>query len=176
MAPNTRGNAAIAADEALDVDVICAAADWQARHPGATEASVAAARAAFAFAGGGDLAEVCILLTDDAHMAELNARFRGVPGATNVLAFTGDDGPSEGGRRRLGDIAIGLETVEREAVAEGKAVLDHLRHLVVHGMLHLLGYEHDTDAGAETMERAEVAILAALGVGDPYGEGDGNRP
>jgi probable rRNA maturation factor len=114
--------------------------------------------------------EVSVLLTDDGQVRELNRAYRGKDSATNVLSFpTEDEHAAEPGRPvLLGDIAVALETTCREAVAEGKPVADHLTHLVVHGALHLLGYDHEEDEEAERMEAREVALLAGLGVPDPY--------
>jgi len=149
---------------------------WHARHPGAAGACANAASAAYRYLQTAP-AEVCVLLTNDDQMRALNAQFRRLDRPTNVLSFAAaaDDIDAPPGRRLLGDIAIGLESVEREAAAEDKTVLHHLQHLTVHGMLHLLGYDHETDVEAEMMERLEVEILAALGVGDPYRDGDGDR-
>jgi probable rRNA maturation factor len=105
-----------------------------------------------------------IVLSDDAELTRLNARFRGKPTATNVLAFPAGLN-AEG---HLGDIVIALETCEREASAQRKALADHLRHLVVHGVLHLMGYDHQTDDQADRMETLETNVLAGLGVSDPY--------
>jgi probable rRNA maturation factor len=107
--------------------------------------------------------ELAIMLCDDAAMRELNGRWRGRPGPTNVLSF-----PAAGGAGTLGDIAIAYETTAREAEAEAKPFADHLAHLAVHGFLHLLGYDHQANAEAAAMERLEAAILARLGVADPY--------
>ena len=111
--------------------------------------------------------ELAIMLCDDAAMRKLNGRWRGRPEPTNVLSF-----PAVAGSHALGDIAIAYETTAREAQAEGKPFADHLDHLAVHGFLHLLGYDHGSDAEAAAMERLEVAILARLGVADPYANGD----
>jgi probable rRNA maturation factor len=118
--------------------------------------------------------EVSVLLTDDARVRELNRVWRGADKPTNVLSFParepGEPWPSEG-PVMLGDVAVALETVLREAAAEGKAPGDHLAHLVVHGTLHLLGHDHvGSDAEAEAMESLEVRVLAGLGVADPYGD------
>jgi len=107
--------------------------------------------------------ELAVMLCDDAAMRELNTRWRGRPEPTNVLSF-----PAAGRAGTLGDLAIAYETAAREAQAEGKPFADHLAHLAVHGFLHLLGYDHQSDAEAVAMERLEVAILARLGVADPY--------
>jgi probable rRNA maturation factor len=110
--------------------------------------------------------EVSILLCDDEIIAELNARYRNCAGPTNVLSFpTGGD---VGKIPVLGDIVIAYETTSREAEAENKSFAEHFTHLLVHGFLHLLGYDHGTDAEAEAMENMERHILAALGIADPY--------
>lgn len=117
--------------------------------------------------------ELSILFTDDAAIKTLNAAWRGKDKSTNVLSFPsvgiapGDDpGPL------LGDVVLAGETVFSEAALEGKSVDDHLRHLIVHGFLHLLGYDHENDTDAEEMEAAETAILADMGVSDPYSDRD----
>jgi probable rRNA maturation factor len=114
-------------------------------------------------------AELCVHLADDAHVRELNARWRGLDKATNVLSFPTVEPVHVGEARLLGDIVLAFETVSREADAEGKPLADHYRHLVVHGFLHLIGFDHETDADARRMETMETQILARLGVADPYG-------
>ncbi len=120
-------------------------------------------------------AEVSLLLCDDATLRRLNARYRQQDRATNVLSFPAQaldpdrTPPAPGpGPVLLGDIALAAETVAAEAAAEGKRPADHLRHLVVHGCLHLLGYDHQDAAGALRMEELERVILAGLGIADPY--------
>ena len=108
-----------------------------------------------------------ILLTDDEAVRELNARFRGKDKPTNVLSFPAPPNPFG----QLGDIALALGVCEREAREQGKPLADHLRHLVVHGVLHLLGYDHQAEAEAEAMESLERTVLARLGVPDPYDAG-----
>jgi probable rRNA maturation factor len=120
-----------------------------------------------------EMGEVAVLLCDDGAIAALNGRWRGHTAPTNVLSFPAPPSRSPqsvplGNKIPLGDIAIAWETVMREAAEQGKAVADHLAHLVVHGFLHLLGYDHHIDDEAEDMERIESAILAKLGVADPY--------
>ena len=118
-------------------------------------------------------AELAVMLTDDAGIRTLNNNWRGIDKPTNVLSFPalqptappGDDDPP----RMLGDIAIAYETLRREADAEAKPFDHHLSHLVVHGFLHLIGYDHETDAEAEAMEALEREVLAQLGIPDPYG-------
>ena len=108
--------------------------------------------------------EVAVLLTGDAAVRDLNARFRGKDQPTNVLSFPAAENPDD----HLGDIALAYETCAREAAEQGKSLADHLQHLVAHGVLHLVGYDHDVDADAEIMEALERRVLAALGVADPY--------
>jgi len=117
-------------------------------------------------------AEISILLTDDATIRGLNARWRGKDKATNVLSFPAVAPDRLADARALGDIVVAWETVMREAQAERKSVADHLAHLVVHGVLHLLGRDHERDDDAEDMESLERAILSGLGVPDPYGSGE----
>ena len=117
---------------------------------------------------------VTILLTDDESVRDLNARFRGQDKLTNVLSFPAPDNPE----RFAGDVALAFGVCAREAAEQGKTLGDHLQHLVVHGVLHLLGYDHIGDDEAEVMEDLERAVLADLGVSDPYaaGEGEHERP
>jgi probable rRNA maturation factor len=109
-------------------------------------------------------AGLAILLTDDARQQALNAEFRRKDAATNVLSFPAI-GAEDGG---LGDIALAFGVCAREASEQGKSLADHLSHLTAHGVLHLLGYDHESDAEAEAMEARERDILAGLGVADPY--------
>lgn len=108
---------------------------------------------------------VVVLLTDNGAVQDLNGRFRGQDKPTNVLSFPAPQNP-EG---HLGDIALALGVCVGEADEQGKSLSDHLCHLTVHGTLHLLGYDHETDAEAELMEGLERTLLAGLGVTDPYG-------
>jgi probable rRNA maturation factor len=108
--------------------------------------------------------EVVVLLTDDSTVKALNARFRGQDKSTNVLSFPAGDGVGQ----HLGDVCLAYETCAREAAEQDKPIEAHLQHLVAHGVLHLIGYDHDVDADAEIMEALERRILAALGVADPY--------
>jgi probable rRNA maturation factor len=116
---------------------------------------------------GEDAAEVSVALADDAQIRELNRRWRGKDAATNVLSFPAADGPASEARF-IGDIILAFETLEREALAEAKPLPHHLAHLAVHGTLHLLGYDHESDSDAERMERRERDILARIGIPDPY--------
>lgn len=125
----------------------------------------AAARAALA--GRRASAELCVRIVDQAESAELNERYRDKSGATNVLSFP-CDADLPGGDAPLGDLVICAAVVMKEAAAQGKCLNDHWQHLVVHGVLHLLGYDHIGDDEAEVMENEERAILARLGIADPY--------
>jgi probable rRNA maturation factor len=109
-------------------------------------------------------ADVSILLADDSRLKALNARFRGKNRPTNVLAFE----TVSGGASHLGDIAVAYGLSAREARAQGKTLARHAAHLVVHGVLHLLGFDHQTVREAAKMEPLETAILAELGIPDPY--------
>jgi probable rRNA maturation factor len=121
-------------------------------------------------------AELAVMLTDDSGIRTLNSNWRGIDKPTNVLSFPAlqpasghepDDAP-----RMLGDIAIAYETTRREADDEQKPFSHHLGHLAVHGFLHLVGYDHETDGEAEVMESLEREILATLGIPDPYADQD----
>lgn len=115
--------------------------------------------------------EMSILLTDDAAIRELNRTWRGQDKPTNVLSFpVGDEDfavPDEA-PLPLGDVIVALETVRVEAHADGKAVADHLAHLVVHGTLHLMGFDHLSPEEADEMETVERLVLASIGIADPY--------
>jgi probable rRNA maturation factor len=106
--------------------------------------------------------ELSVLFTDDAAIRDLNARYRGKDNPTNVLSFPQPPG------KLLGDIVLAAETVRREAALAGKQLEEHIAHLVVHGFLHLLGYDHEVDADAEKMEELERVTLTRLGIADPY--------
>jgi probable rRNA maturation factor len=108
--------------------------------------------------------EMTILLSNDARLRELNALFRGLDAPTNVLSFPAV--PSDA--QQLGDVAIAYGIAAREAKAEGKSFAHHATHLAVHGMLHLLGYDHIRTRDAHKMERLEIEILGALKIADPY--------
>ena len=130
-----------------------------------------------------EICEISLLACDDARIAVLNTEFRGKATATNVLSWPATDLSAEAaggeparpqpdftGEIALGDIAIAFDTCQREAAEAGKPLADHVLHLIVHGLLHLLGYDHIRDPDATLMERVEVEILGRLGVDDPYRE------
>ena len=139
----------------IDIEIDDAA--WLRVLPDAKSLSRRAARAA-----GAD--GVVILLTGDEAVRSLNARFRGRDAPTNVLSFPAAANPEA----HLGDVALAFGVCAREAEAQGKPLRHHLLHLVVHGVLHLMGYDHEADADAERMEARERELLAGLGVPDPY--------
>lgn len=159
-----------------ETEVMVVAKCWDAEAEAeATVHRAIEAAASMVDADTGD-AELAVMLTDDAGIRTLNNNWRGQDKPTNVLSFpalqpTGarlpDDAP-----RMLGDIAIAYETTRREADAEQKPFHHHLSHLAVHGFLHLVGYDHETDRDAEKMENLECQILAALGIPDPYADRD----
>ncbi|MGE5268419.1 MAG: rRNA maturation RNase YbeY [Thiohalocapsa sp.] len=144
---------------------------WQALCPNAAALVEAAARAALrdaAPAGNAPLV-LDVLLTDDSEQRRLNRVYRGIDKPTNVLSFALADTPAPAGAPSLlGDVVLARETVAREAAEQKKPLADHLQHLVVHGVLHLLGCDHENDTEAAIMEAREVAILQSLGVPDPY--------
>ena len=132
------------------------------------EAETVVSRAAQAALGsvGGD---VVVLLTDNETVRDLNARFRDKDKPTNVLSFPAPELPELlGAAPHLGDIVLAYGVCADEAVAQKKTLPDHLSHLVVHGVLHLLGRDHEDEAEAEEMEAEEREILAGIGVADPY--------
>ncbi|MGR3760313.1 rRNA maturation RNase YbeY [Roseobacteraceae bacterium NS-SX3] len=158
---------------------------WEAAglEPLALEA-VAAALAHFGLDA--EECEVSLLACDDARIAALNADFRGKAKPTNVLSWPAEERAAETpgarpalpepdftGETALGDIAIAYETCQREAAEAGKPFADHLQHLLVHGTLHLLGYDHIDDADAALMETIEAEILGKMGIADPYTVEDG---
>ena len=136
---------------------------WTTALPDVEAAVLRAAEAALAEVGAQD-ERVVLLLTDDATVQDLNARFRSKDAPTNVLSFPAPHNPE----RHLGDVALAFGVCSREAEEQSKPLSHHLQHLVVHGVLHLLGYDHMSDDEAEAMEGLERVVLAGLGVPDPY--------
>ncbi len=110
--------------------------------------------------------EVSIVLSDDDFIQSLNKQWRGKDKPTNVLSFPQDE------PQLLGDVIVAFGTVKREAEEQGKLFESHVRHLIVHGILHLLGHDHENDEEAEEMESLEIEILHALGVKNPYESGN----
>ena len=151
----------------LAVEVVRHGDAW-ARSPISDPAIELAANAAFTVALPAESApcEITIALTDDAEIRALNRTWRDKDRPTNVLSFPAGEAP--GAQGALGDVVIAYETTEREAREDGVAHSDHVSHLVVHGVLHLLGFDHRDDAEAEKMEDLERQALASLGIADPY--------
>ena len=175
-----------AAHEPL-VDLIVEADDWEQALPGLQTAATQAAELALGEAGlDPDAYSVAVLACDDARIAGLNAEFRGKPSPTNVLSWPAfplapaapgappnrppvpPTGSPAAGRLPLGDVAIALQTVAREADERGVPLKNHAIHLILHGCLHLLGYDHETPQDAELMEDLERRALARAGIHDPY--------
>ncbi len=149
------------------IEVEIGAPDWEGVLPDAAQIAEAAAVAAIGAATGDDAehqGDLVVLLTDDAQVKDLNARFRGKDAATNVLSFPAPPNA----QNHIGDIALAFGVCAGEAAAQEKSLADHLRHLTIHGVLHLFGYDHEIDSEAEAMEALERRILAGLGVADPY--------
>jgi probable rRNA maturation factor len=132
----------------------------------AREAVAAAAEAAGVKLARG--AEMTVHLVNDEAIRGLNKQWRAKDAATNVLSFPASPPDRLASARLLGDVFVALETLEREAAAERKPLADHYRHLVAHGFLHLIGYDHETPPEAEAMETIEIRALARLGVDNPY--------
>jgi probable rRNA maturation factor len=159
----TRATRRPAAEPSLKCTVIVLDEGWDKALPDAARLARRAARAAFSGARRGGRRSLNVALADDKGVRFLNARDRKKDKPTNVLSY-----PSEQ-RDFLGDIVLARQTVWREAREQGKLPADHFTHLVVHGTLHLLGYDHETaEADAERMEALERRVLATLGIRDPY--------
>lgn len=178
MERSTRLNRASGDDDALEVDVIVHVDAWRHAVPALDDDCVRWARHAFARGqdngAGSDRAgpaEVAVVLATDAFARALNRDYRGIDRPTNVLSFPAGDPVAlqlPGAPRLLGDVVIAFETTRDEAARLGKPVAEHLCHLVVHGILHLIGYDHESERDAEAMERLETAILAVFHLADPY--------
>jgi len=178
--PRRNRNSGPMAQFALPVTEVLVVADCWQSEPDA-EAVIHRAIAAAAELTDADIgeAELAVMLTDDAGIRTLNNNWRGIDKPTNVLSFpalppTGPVGPDDP-PRMLGDIAIAYQTTRKEADDEQKPFDQHLSHLAIHGFLHLIGYDHEKDDDAETMEALEQEILAQLGIPDPYADRDPHR-
>lgn len=171
----------------LLLDVVVEGGDWSGVGPDDGDLEDLVARVAGLLAQSSELAELlrgpavaCVAFNDDAAVRDLNKQFRGQDKPTNVLSFpagpAGEPWPADTGQpgdfarepRALGDIVLAAGTVAREAATLGLPVSHHVQHLVVHGVLHLLGFDHESDGEAEAMEALERVLLARLGVADPY--------
>jgi probable rRNA maturation factor len=161
---------------ALRIAVVIEDDDWHAELPAVSGLLRKAARRAMTQArqdgwqGSSKAHELCIVLSDDRHVRQLNRDYRGKDKPTNVLSFAALDAgkPDSDMPWHLGDVILALGVVRKEAAKQRKALDDHLTHLVVHGVLHLLGYDHEEDDEAERMEALEIAALKRLGIGNPY--------
>lgn len=162
----------------MDIDILIEAPEWEAMNlPDLAGAACDAALTELNLDP--SYFALSILACDDARIAALNAGFRGKPTPTNVLSWPSEDRapdapgdtpmlPTAQGDPELGDLAIAYQTCAREAADGKKPLADHITHLIVHGLLHCLGFDHETDADAELMEALESQILARLGVANPY--------
>lgn len=153
---------------ALSLDLRVADDRWQKLEDVEGFALHVLAAAAARMAEGG---EVAVLLTDEAEMRVLNKQWRGLDKATDVLSFPGDSPEIPGQPQYLGDIAVGYDTALRDAEAMGRPFEAHLAHLLIHGFLHLMGYDHIEPEDAKVMEPLEVELLASLGWENPYATG-----
>lgn len=149
----------------ITLDISCEAGDWEAAAPGFEPLAQRVADTVAETERATGLVDVILL--DDAEMQALNARTRGLDKPTNVLAFPAAETPQPGARH-FGDLALALETIQREAGEQGKSFEAHAAHMIAHGLLHLLGHDHMTDSDADRMEARERAVLARLGISDPY--------
>ncbi|MEK9971078.1 MAG: rRNA maturation RNase YbeY [Ferrovibrio sp.] len=154
----------------IDIDIRIASSTWRTALPNPAAAVRRAVNAALkAELPARAKTGLSVLLTDDAEMRKLNAGWRAKDKPTNVLSFPAESAVDPARPPAyLGDIALGLNTCRREAREQKKAFADHVVHLTVHGVLHLLGYDHMDDEQAEAMEPLETAILAGMGIADPY--------
>ena len=161
----------------LEIDVSVPCQRWREALPRAAALCRDAATAAFQTVRAGVAgAEVSIVLADDGFIQGLNRDYRDHDEPTNVLSFpvlseAEETPPHRDVPRMLGDIVVAFETADAEAEAQGKTLGDHLSHLVVHGMFHLLGHDHRTKARAEAMEKLEIEVLGGLGIANPYVDG-----
>ncbi|MBB4267279.1 rRNA maturation RNase YbeY [Roseospira visakhapatnamensis] len=202
MTPAPTTEAPDTAAVTLEIDVMVEAPAWRGAVKGVEGLCRRAAEAAVLTAlPGSPLADapclgapglgLCVVLEDDAAVTALNTAYRGRNTPTNVLAFaaledadgtvvlpgagengSADDHGEEDDPAHLGDVIVAFETTRDEAARDGRTLTDHLAHLVVHGVLHLLGHDHQDDAEAADMESLETRILATLGIADPYAGAD----
>ena len=149
----------------IEVDVVEDGGNWSGLSNAQSLIEQAAAAVAEELRGSAGSGTVAVALSSDASVEVLNGQFRGKPKPTNVLSFPAGEGVPEG---FIGDVILAAETVRREANEQGVPFAHHVQHLVVHGILHLLGYDHISAADAERMEAIEISILSKLGVSNPY--------
>lgn len=149
----------------LTADVIEDAGDWSFLKDASALVEAACLQVAADETMPAKPAHVTVVLSDDQNVSALNSQFRGKSKPTNVLSFPAGAGAEPG---NLGDIVVACETLLREAADEDISPEHHFQHLIVHGILHLMGFDHETDAEAERMEALEIRILARLGIANPY--------
>jgi probable rRNA maturation factor len=152
----------------LDIEILRKSAAWDGVSVADAMLSRVADAAFAAAARGHELHEVTLVLTGDDEMQQLNRDWRGKDAPTNVLSFPSGEGP--GDPALLGDVVLAWETVAREAKLQAIPIADHAAHLVVHGILHLLGHDHLNEDEALKMETLETEILASLGIADPHAD------
>ncbi len=152
----------------LVIDVALAEGPWAEKLPEAQELARDVAAQVLEGFDEGEAFEVSLVLADDALLQQLNRNYRQKDQPTNVLSFSADMPRRAGEPQLLGDVILSYSTCWREAQAQGKSLADHFTHLLVHGLLHLLGFDHETEAEAVEMESLEREILADFGIADPY--------
>ena len=153
----------------LNIDISMETQRWRASLPDAVALAEQAADMAWQRCGDERSdAELSIVLGNDALLQSLNDRYRNKNRPTNVLAFPAEDDGLPGAPRMLGDVILAFETIHQEAESQKKSVADHFQHLCIHGVLHLLGHDHEQPTEAAAMEALEIAILSAMGISDPY--------
>ncbi|MGO1119425.1 rRNA maturation RNase YbeY [Rhodovibrionaceae bacterium A322] len=165
---NQKVSSGSAEEAVLIIDVAVAEGAWEDGLPQAQELARDVAAQVLDGFDEGDAFEVSLVLADDALLQQLNRDYRQKDKPTNVLSFPADTPSPEGEPELLGDVILSYSTCRREAEEQGKTLQDHFTHLLVHGLLHLLGFDHEADAEAEEMEALEREILADLGIADPY--------
>jgi probable rRNA maturation factor len=157
----------------IEVELVEPSPRWREKLPRRRALCVSAVEAALAAAKPRltRRTEVSLVLGDDALVRRLNRQWRRIDRATDVLSFpVVDELTPPRATALMGDVVLAFETVAREAQEQGKSLADHLRHLVVHGVLHLMGYDHEMPEEAERMETIEIEVLARLGIADPYAD------
>ena len=153
----------------MEIGITIRHSAWRTALPDARRVTRKAALAALASTAAPNANELAVVLADDALLRSLNADYRGINKATNVLAFAyADSKPPPFESDALGDVVISLERTADEANNSGLSLGEHLSHLVIHGVLHLLGYDHGNARDAKTMEELEIRALAGIGISNPY--------
>jgi probable rRNA maturation factor len=152
-----------------EIDILMKEPRWKTALPGVEDLVTRALETALSHLKASRTYEISVVLTDDAEIRTLNAQWRGKDKPTNVLSFPQDE------ETLLGDIILALGVIEREAAEQAKPLADHTAHLTIHGLLHLLGYDHEDEAEAGEMEGLEIEMCAQLGIKNPYAGDDNTR-